>query len=323
MTSDAMTSPAVGVCACTHRRPQGLAALLEGLERQEFSAVPPPDIHIVIADNEGSTQTRQICDQFRERSGISTTYVHEPERGIPYARNACLDHLPPECEFFAFIDDDEVPAADWLEQLLLAQARAKAEVVAGKVVPILPEGAPPWIVSGGFFGSPRRWLELDVPQREDLQVLECAATNNVLVRLEPVRLLGLRFETEFAFSGGSDALFFRTLHKAGYRIAFAERAVVYDYIPMNRATLSYMCRERFRVANNNVFIDALIKERPPSFSRDALKGFKHLGLAARRAAKTLLGPSRSADRFALGAFHMAHGLGMIAGAFGYRYQHYR
>lgn len=318
-----MTSPIVAVCACTHRRPQGLVALLEGLERQQFSVLPRPAIQTVIADNEGSTQTRQICDQFRERSGMRMTYVHEPERGIPYARNACLDHLPPDCEFFAFIDDDEVPAADWLEQLLLAQVRAKADVVAGKVMPILPEGTPSWIVSGGFFGSPRRWLELDVPHRQDLQVLECAATNNVLVRLEPVRLLGLRFETEFAFSGGSDALFFRTLHKAGYGIAFAERAVVYDHIPASRATLRYMCRERFRIANNSVLIDAMLEGRSRPEHRRALEGLGQIGRGARRVAKTLLSGRRSADRLALGAFHTAYGLGIIAGALGYRYQHYK
>jgi succinoglycan biosynthesis protein ExoM len=69
-------------------------------------------------------------------------YVQEPRRGISYARNTCLDHVARDAEFFAMIDDDEVPELDWLEQLLCAQARAGADVVRGPVVPDFPEGAP-------------------------------------------------------------------------------------------------------------------------------------------------------------------------------------
>ena len=63
-------------------------------------------------------------------------YVQEPRRGISYARNTCLDHVARDAEFFAMIDDDEVPELDWLEQLLCAQARAGADVVRGAVVPV-------------------------------------------------------------------------------------------------------------------------------------------------------------------------------------------
>ena len=106
-----MTSPSIAVCACTYKRPEGLRALLDGLGRQTFADMPRPALHIVIADNEGSKQARQICADFERQSGMTLTYVHEPERGISFARNACLDHIPPACDFFAFIDDDEIPDA--------------------------------------------------------------------------------------------------------------------------------------------------------------------------------------------------------------------
>jgi hypothetical protein len=64
-------------------------------------------------------------------------------------------HIAPTCDFFAFIDDDEIPDPNWLEQLLLTQARTGADVVRGCVEPILPDGSPTWIKDGHFFGWPR------------------------------------------------------------------------------------------------------------------------------------------------------------------------
>ncbi len=83
---------AICVCACTYQRPDGLGAMLDGLGRQTFADMARPALHVVIADNEGSDQARQVCAEFERRSGIALTYVHEPERGISFARNACLDH---------------------------------------------------------------------------------------------------------------------------------------------------------------------------------------------------------------------------------------
>ncbi|MBL8660782.1 MAG: glycosyltransferase [Rhodospirillales bacterium] len=319
-----MAGLSLAVCACTYRRPAGLHALLEGLERQTFAAEPPPVLRVVIADNEGSDEVRAICAAFRERTGLPLTYVHEPRRGIPFARNACLDNMPTDCAFFAFVDDDEVPAPDWLDQLLEAQRRSGADVIAGRVVPVFAEGTPAWIAEGGFFGAPRRSYDLDMPKLRDLQELDRAATNNVLASAEPVRRLGLRFDTaDFALSGGSDTLFFRTLREHGSRIVYAEGAVVHDHIPASRATLRYMFRERFRIANINTVIDAIIDGRPRPAPASALHGARHLGLAARRICKTAISKKRSRDRFAVGLFQAAHGLGMIAAALGHRYQHYR
>lgn len=316
-------SASVAVCACTYRRPEGLRALLEGLERQTFAAVQPPVVHVVIVDNEGSGTARQLCEEFKRRSGTSLTYVYEPQLGIPYARNACLANVPAACEFICFIDDDEVPKEDWLDQLLLAQQYTDADAVAGKVVAMFADGTPAWIAVGGFFGAPRRSFGLDMPKVQDLQALDRAATNNVMVRAATVRTLNLRFDSAFAFSGGSDTMFFRTLHKHQGRIVFAELAVVYDHIPRAWAALPYMLRDRFRVANNNVLIDALIDGKARPERKLALDGAKHIGLGVRRIAKTLLSRKRPADRFAVAAFHMAYGLGVVTGALGFKFQHYK
>ena len=324
-----MPELAVAVCACTYKRPEGLRALLAGVAALTFHDTAArlgawPRLMVVIADNEGSEGARAICAGFHHPETMPIVYVHEPRRGIPFARNACLDHLPPNCDVFAFVDDDEVPAPDWLDQLLSAQAKTGADVVAGRVMPVFENGTPDWIAAGGFFGAPRRSYDLDMPRLDDLQELDRAATNNVLVRAVAVQGAGLRFDTTgFALSGGSDTLFFRTLRERGCLIVFARRAVVYDHIPASRANLRYMVRERFRIANINTIIDAVVAGRQRPQADRALDGAKHLGLALRRIAKTAVSKKRSKDRYAVGVFQMAHGLGIIAAALGFRYQHYK
>ena len=69
---------------------------------------------LVVTDNEGNEQVRALCDSSRREPFAALLYYHEPQRGISYARNACLDHVPHATDFIAMIDDDEIPAQDWL-----------------------------------------------------------------------------------------------------------------------------------------------------------------------------------------------------------------
>ena len=195
--------------------------MLNGIARQTFSGVPRPDMHVVIADNEGSERARQVCDQFKREFGMPLTYIHEPRRGISFARNAYLDNLPVDFEFLASIDDDEVPDPDWLERLIEAQAATGADVVQGAVYPIFAEGAPAWLIEGNFFGRPRRDWSGTMQQFTEYQELNQAGTGNVLVQIASVVEIGLRFRPEFALTGGEDTMFFRSLQAAGNRIVWA------------------------------------------------------------------------------------------------------
>jgi succinoglycan biosynthesis protein ExoM len=315
----------VAVCACTYQRPDGLRAMLDGIAGQTFTITLKPALHVVIADNEGSDQARDICAEFQVRTRVPLTYVHEPQRGISYARNACLDHLPTDCDFFAFIDDDEVPAPDWLAQLLLAQHATNADVVQGRVVPTFDDGTPNWIARGDFFGRPRRSYDLELPEVEDLGETGYAGAGNALVRVAAVRQCSaLRFDPDLAFSGGEDTLFFRTLRAQGYRIVFSSSAVVYEHVPPTRANFRYMCVERFRVANINALSEGKLSAQIAASRFASVRhGIWHIFMGFRRVFKTLLSKKRPKDRFAVGAFHAAYGLGIIAAAFGFKYQHYK
>jgi len=314
------------VCACTYRRPEGLQAMLDGVAKQVFSKMPRPEMHIVIADNEGSDRARQICEEFERENRIPVTYVHEPERGISFARNACLDHVPPDCTFFFFIDDDEVPEVDWLERMLEAQAITAADVVQGSVIPVFHADAPEWLKSGDFLGWPRRgWVGVR-PPLEQYQELREAYTNNVLVRRATVAATGVRFDPAYALTGGGDTIFFRALHAKGVRIVYAADARVTEVVPPERATLWYRLCLEYRIANNRVPAHQAPRKRK---LRRRLRQSWHEGGLSKISSGigyfmgSLVSGKLTMDRTVVAGLRIACGLGQSARSVGLKYHPYR
>ena len=325
-----MAERSVTVCACTYQRPAGLRDLLGGLAAQRFAAIARPRLEVVIVDNEGSAEACAICAEVGRATGLPVQYVHEPRRGIPYARNACLDHVALDTEFFAMIDDDEVPESDWLEQLLLAQVRTAADVVRGAVVPVFPDGAPTWIREGDFFGWPKQRRAGANTGLIDGAELASASSNNVLVRCAPVRALGLRFDTTLTFTGGTDALFFRQMKLAGCRIVYAAGARVREAVPPQRATLRYLWRVHYKQGCNKVPRKLRLERKgtgAPRFVRMAVKRVPRecaeIGGGAFAVARSVVTGQADMGRLSGGLLRIAKGLGGLAGLIGMRFAHYR
>lgn len=300
--------------------------MLDGIARQTFSTMPAPVLHVVIADNECSDRTREICAEFERQSKIAVTYVCEPKRGISFARNACLGNIPEVFEFFASIDDDEVPEPDWLERLLEVQTATGADVVQGAVVPVFPKGTPEWLVNGNFFGLPRRGWTGTPLHRDEHQELDFAATNNALVRVSAVNNLGLRFDAALALTGGEDSQFFRTLVAEGCRIVYAPRARVRETVPAERATVWYRLKLEFRIGYTRAAQGERRKKRKPVrwlrarwYDSGPEKIASGLGLLMRNGLAGRLGK----DRALVGGMRIAYGLGQFAHAVGIDYAPYR
>lgn len=322
------TASRVAVCACTFRRPDGLAALLDGLRRQRFRRVAPPEVSILIVDNEGSARAEAICATFVADHGLCVRYLVEPRRGIAFARNRGLDTVAADADFVAMIDDDERPEPEWLEELLLAQAATGADVVQGRVRPAFPEGTPAWIGEGGFFGYPLAPSPFRSETWADLQKLPSAATNTVLVRAAAVAASGVRFDPRLGLTGGSDALFFRKLRAAGHRIVYAERAVVWEDVPLSRTNLAYLWRRSYRDGAKRLAAKLWAKGVGQG------SGWRVRGRLAVRAvvqaaragawllAKAVQRP-RERALLAHGLIEFANALGTLAACAGFAYEHYR
>jgi succinoglycan biosynthesis protein ExoM len=92
----------LAVCICTYQRPEGLARLLDALDRQQPAAVA--DLCIIVADNSPDGDARELL---LGRAGPwPLHYCHEPRPGISHARNTALAAVPERTDFIAMIDDD-------------------------------------------------------------------------------------------------------------------------------------------------------------------------------------------------------------------------
>src|SRR5438132_450140 len=128
----------VAVAVVTYRRASQLTRLLDSIAQLER---PPggedePTV-VVVIDNDADGSAEATVDMFRSASGnrVEVRYAVEATPGIAAARNAAIA-LACDRGAIAFIDDDEVPAPNWLSELLDAQVRYDADVVAGPAYPV-------------------------------------------------------------------------------------------------------------------------------------------------------------------------------------------
>jgi len=299
----------IAVCALTYNRPAGLRRLLDGLNALTFRG-QPPDLTIIIVDNDPEGSGRASCDPSAGAFRWPLKYVIEKRRGIAFARNAALDHVG-DADWVGFIDDDEVPDPQWLDELLRVQCEYDADVVTGPVQPRLPESASRWITRGAFFDQ-RRYA---TGHR-----LQHAYTNNVIFRRAILTDLQLRFDHRWALMGCEDQHFFERIAMAGRKIIWADAAVVTEWIPKTRASARWILQRGYRYGNSTVCVERDLRpELRPHFYL--------LVRGAKRIARGLLfAPMKwvlGIDRMVTELRHICYGAGMFAGWFGLHYKEYR
>jgi succinoglycan biosynthesis protein ExoM len=299
-------SDRVTIAVLTYRRPQHLAELLPALVAQAGEVAA--DVDILVVDNDPAGNARDVV----LRAGAPVRYAHEATPGIAAARNRALDEA--RSELLVFIDDDERPTPHWLARLLAVHARYRSVAVVGPVVSRYDSPPSRWVAAGGFFD--RRRMPTGTPVR-------VAATNNLLLDLGWVRRNGLRFDSRFGLSGGSDDLFTRQLSARGGLMVWCDEAVVIDVVPASRVTRDWVLRRSYRIGNasSRVLLDGTAPHHRPLL---------RLGLVGRGTARVTLGSLRylaglmtgRVRHRARGMRTAARGAGMLSGSLGAVYSEY-
>jgi glycosyltransferase involved in cell wall biosynthesis len=299
----------IAVIIITFRRPQGLLRVLEGLNRQQCHDQSRTfQLTAIVVDNDNAASAAATVEQFKLASSLAIRYISEPAQGIPIARNAGLDAVPEDADFFCFIDDDEWPGDTWIDELLKTQRATGADCVLGAVVPVYPESAPRWLVRSRVFDS---W------QFPDQTLLTQAASNNVLIAHDFIRRSQLRFDERMRMSGGSDFLFFRQAFERGMRIVWSEGAPVYEEVPKSRLKLRWIIQRQYRLGNTFSVSERLAGTRV-GLVKLVVKGFMRVGLGVVMLPALLF----SAYYGMRAIIHVLRGAGTIAGAFGHIHQEY-
>ena len=302
----------ISICIATYKRPKRLRLLLEGLNRLNFQKIESPKIEVIVVDNDTAGVASRICQEIKSEFLWDLKIGTEKERGITYARNKTIAMASPEADFIAILDDDEIPEASWLEELIVAQRQYDSDIVTGPVIPRFENReVADWIVKGKFFEPPR------YPTGK---IRPVAYTNNVLIKADILRNLEPVFDNRFAILGGSDCYLFLNLHKSGYKIIWADEAIVYDNIPSSRTNLKWILFRGYREPSS---YSSAEKELYPSFFVQfvrILKGFALIGIGIIR-----LIPSLLTEKAAIvnSLVYICRGLGTLGGLLGVFYQEYK
>jgi len=226
----------IAICVATYKRPTMLKNCLSAI-----AALECPDKYefiTVVVDNDINQSGKPIVGEVSEIAPAQFYYTVETERGIASARNCLLNEaITNKVDLIAFLDDDEFPKNDWLLNLTLALEIYDADVVTGPVISISEEG-------NNISTTQNKYLTGQKPRK--------TSTNNVLFKNKLINSDNLRFDLKLNFTGGEDFDFFDRSLALGNTHVWANNAIVYETIPVERTTKKYLFFRHFTGAINNV-----------------------------------------------------------------------
>lgn len=145
----------ISAVIATYQRASLLAGALEALAAQKVPSFIKWEI--VVVDNNSQDHTADVVEAFANRSAIQVSYVFEPTQGLSRARNRGIKEA--RGSIIAFIDDDVLPAPDWIAQVNAAIGRWSAQGIGGRILP-------------HWDASPPRWLTSNVHLMDRLAIME-------------------------------------------------------------------------------------------------------------------------------------------------------
>lgn len=234
------------VAALTRRRPDMLKTLLGS-----WVACDLPEkarVQFLIVENDESPRCEQIVHAFgREATDRAIHYVHEPEPGIPFARNrAAREAVACGADLLAFVDDDEAVSKDWLDEIVAAYRQSGAVLIGGPVRVRENRHDLSFLQRLMQTCVARRY------QRKEERAARLAGlegtpgvtivTNNWLGETSLFSAHDIWFDADMRFTGGTDAKFCAEVKSKSLPTAWARRAVVYEEIAPERLGIGYQFR---------------------------------------------------------------------------------
>lgn len=237
------------VVICTYNRSHNLPGCIERLARQE--GVDGLDWEVVVVDNNSTDDTEAVVERLAAEAPIAIRYVFEGEQGLNYARNRGVAES--EGGYFCFVDDDILVGPGWLAALHAALEQNDADAVGGRIHLDESLVLPPWIRPDmyGFLGHQDYGdepFQMDGKERYPFG-------GNMAFNRRVVDRIG-HFNPKLGRKGagqkrgelfkGAETDYFHRLAKAGGRIYYEPKAVVYHQILPFQITKRY-----FRTIHSN------------------------------------------------------------------------
>jgi glycosyltransferase involved in cell wall biosynthesis len=300
------------VCICTHNRPRYLRDCLGGLARQTAGQ----GAFAVLVVDSGSTGDvpAELAVLAAAIPNASLLRVNRP--GVSLARNAgaWACHTP----YIAYIDDDAIPAEDWVACILaaLGETTSPPAVLGGRVLPAWEAPLPAWWPSRlrgvlsiieaegqGEYGDP------------SLPPGLAPYTVNMVLQVRALLAAGGFGEAAgrigTALLSDEDVQIAWRLRQAGQSLRFDSRIVVHHQIQAARLTPEWLLSRLYWQGASTVLTRRLFRHKAEIWRE----------LPRRIAVATLCAPAgllpRCSTRLIGARWRLAYALGFIRAAFGW------
>ena len=238
--------PHLTVAIPTYNRARLLRQTLAGLARQNY---PHDQFEILVIDNNSPDDTHAVVESFA-RARPAPRYVLETTQGLNHARNRAVAEA--RGSIIVFGDDDILMEPDWLTQItapFTSDASRRIGAVGGEVIPVFPDGLPPWVAEWheplAFRSDPG-----PVSAKQSPMGANFALPKWVLEQVGPFHA-ALDRSGQSLFGGG-DSEMIRRIRAAGFEVWFVPKAKVLHQMPASRTTFRYAARHAFDSARSRV-----------------------------------------------------------------------
>lgn len=233
------------LCVCTRERMRMLKECLRSISKLK---IPEGwQLKVIIIDNNHEPSVKHIVEDYNQAALFDILYCHQPDPGIPQARNSAIDFaLELEADYIGFVDDDEVLTETWLMDMKRAFDNLQCDVIKGPVK---------------VYDDSLESLQVEKRQskeRKEGDSLKTTATNNVafhkrLIAAEPDGY-NLRFNPDMRFTGGEDTEFFFKATDLGATIKWSNQPIVFEQVLELRMTVKWQINRFYRTEANASWI---------------------------------------------------------------------
>lgn len=227
--------------------------LLASLGQINLGGRSPADFLIILVDNDPDGRTRSIHEKVSAAIPIRVLFFEEPRRGRPFARNrAVAEAMARQVDFVAFIDDDDLPAPDWLHHLLETQIKTRADIVFGIGKAVIQSDWPDWLRNSIFFKTSTSEGSTKYSTPKGVSTFNVLIGRSVFERLHND---GFVFLPEFERLEDTD-FFIRAASKQ-FKFARSEDSVIHKNHESHRLSATGLLREALL---NGIYAMRLLKK---------------------------------------------------------------
>ncbi|HET8650035.1 MAG TPA: glycosyltransferase family 2 protein [Gemmatimonadales bacterium] len=245
------------ILLATRNRAELLADTLAGIAAQHL---PGLRWEVIVVDNGSTDGTPEVLAEAAAK--LPLVQEREPAPGKNRALNRGLALA--RGELVIFTDDDIVPDAEWISELLNAAARwPDAAIFGGRITPIMPPETPEWLAEHPFTEAAYARFELDQPEGRTSKL---PFGPNFAVRARA--LDGIRFHEAIGPEGddyisGGEIEFLQRLERRGETIVYVPSARVGHVVRRDQLSVDWLFGRSYRLGRCLVELGFIDRRRAP------------------------------------------------------------